>query len=84
MRRVPVLLATLLASLSIYGSTAPARAESYPVCLAGGSANTLECDYATLAQCEASAAGGLGYCIASPGYARDANARYGRGGKPMH
>jgi len=84
MRRVPILLATLLASLSIYGATAPARAESYPVCLAGGSANTLECDYATLAQCEASAAGGLGYCIASPGYALDANARYGRRGKPMH
>jgi hypothetical protein len=84
MRRVPILLATLLTSLCIYGATAPARAEGYPVCLAGGSANTVECDYATLAQCEATAAGGLGYCIASPGYALNANASYGRSGKRTH
>jgi hypothetical protein len=84
MRRVPLILASLLVSVCIYGATAPARAEAYPVCLAGGSANTIECGYATLAQCEASAAGGLGYCVASPGYALNAYASYGRGGKRMH
>jgi hypothetical protein len=58
MRRVPLILASLRASVCIYGATGPARAEAYPVCLAGGSVNTIECGYATLAQCEASAAGG--------------------------
>jgi hypothetical protein len=81
MRQVPVLLATLLTSACIYGATAPARAEGYPVCLAGGSANSLECNYATLAQCQATAAGGLGYCVTSPGYALNAYASYDRGGK---
>ncbi len=84
MRRVPILLATLLASLCISGATAPAHAESYPVCLACGSANTLECDYATLAQCEASAAGGLGYCVTSSRYALNAYASAGRSGKRAH
>jgi hypothetical protein len=84
MRRVPILLATLLTSVFIYGATGPARAEAAPVCLAGGSANTLECDYTTLAQCEATAAGGLGYCVTSPGYALSAYASYAKGGKRSH
>ena len=76
MPRFLAILAPFLALTCIYGAAAPARAEAYPVCLAGGSANTLECDYATLAQCEATATGGLGYCVTSPGYAVNAYARY--------
>jgi Protein of unknown function (DUF3551) len=85
MRRVPLILAGLLASVCIYSATAPAHAEGYPVCLEGGSANTVECNYTTLAQCQATAAGGLGYCVASPGDALNAYASYGRGSsRRMH
>jgi len=84
MRRFLAVLAPLLASACIDGMATPARAETYPVCLAGGSANTLECEYATLAQCKATASGGLGYCITNPGYALSAYASYRNAGKRMH
>ena len=84
MRRFLVVLAPLLAAACIYGMATPAHAETYPVCLAGGSANTIECDYTTLAQCQATASGGLGYCITNPGYASSAYASYRSAGKRMH
>jgi hypothetical protein len=84
MRRFLVVLAPLLASACIYGMATPAHAETYPVCLAGGSANTIECDYTTLAQCQATASGGLGYCITNLGYALSAHASYRSAGKRMH
>jgi hypothetical protein len=84
MQRSLIALATLLAAASIYGAATPARAETYPVCLAGGSANTVECDYANLAQCQATASGGLGYCITNPAYTLGAYASYRSAGKRMH
>jgi hypothetical protein len=85
MRRFLVVLAPLLASACIYGMATPARAETYPVCLAGGSANALECDYVNLAQCRSTASGGLGYCITNPGYSTlSPYASYRSAGKRMH
>ena len=37
-----------------------ATAESYPVCLSGGSSDQMQCDFVSLAQCRAAASGGLG------------------------
>ena len=84
MRRFPIILAALLASACILAEATPAIAETYPVCLADGSANTLECDYASLAQCRATASGGLGYCVTNPGYTLGAYASYRSAGKRMH
>lgn len=75
MRRFLTILAPVLTLACIYGAL-PASAEEYPVCLAGGSANTLECEYASLAQCQASASGGLGYCVTRPINAESAYASY--------
>jgi hypothetical protein len=83
MRRYSILLAGLLASARIYGAATPARDEAHPFCLAGGSANAVGCDYATLAQCQATAAGGLGYCVTNPGYTLNAYASYAGRGKRM-
>ena len=83
MRRFPAIAATLFALVCISGVAMPARAEAGPVCLAGGSANALQCDYATLAQCQATAAGGLGYCVTNP-HAVTAYASYGRRGQQTH
>jgi hypothetical protein len=57
---------SILVSASIFGALAPARAQTYPVCLAGGDTDTPRCDYATLEQCKA-AASGIGYCITIAG-----------------
>jgi len=84
MQRSLIALATLLAAASIYGAATTAHAETYPVCLAGGSADTVECDYANLAQCQATASGGLGYCITNPAYTLGAYASYRSAGKRMH
>lgn len=75
MRRFLIILAPVL-TLACFSSALPASAEEYPVCLAGGSANTIECEYASLAQCQASAAGGLGYCVTRPGNTENAYASY--------
>jgi Protein of unknown function (DUF3551) len=82
MRRFLVVLAPLLTSACIYGMATPARAETYPVCLASGSDNTIECDYANLAQCQAAASGGVGYCVTNP-YTLSASASYRSAGKRM-
>ena len=80
MWRFPTISAALFGLVSSSAVTTPTRAEAYPVCLAGGQADSVQCDYTTLAQCRAAAAGGLGYCITNPRTA-DAYARYDRGGK---
>ncbi len=82
MRRLLAISAALITSACIYSAT-PARAETYPVCLAGGQTNALQCDYTTLAQCQATASGGLGYCVTNPGSTINAYARYRSAGKRM-
>src|SRR6516165_6254083 len=72
----PMALIALLTLASISIAAAPARAEAHPVCLAGGENNALQCEYATLGQCRATASGGLGYCVMNPTYASGAYARY--------
>jgi hypothetical protein len=72
----PIALMAFVAWASILGAAAPASAESYPVCLAGGESNSLRCEYANLEQCRATASGGLGYCVTNPALAFDAYARY--------
>jgi hypothetical protein len=84
MQRSLIALATLLTAASIYGAATPASAETYPFCLAAGSANALECDYANLAQCRATASGGLGYCTTNPAYTLSAYASHRSAGKRMH
>ncbi|MCA6111112.1 DUF3551 domain-containing protein [Bradyrhizobium sp. CNPSo 4026] len=66
----------LLALANVFIAAAPARAESYPVCLAGEESGSLECEYASLEQCRATASGGVGYCVTNPAYAFSAYARY--------
>jgi hypothetical protein len=84
MRRILNVLAPLLASACIFSGTTQASAETYPVCLAGGTTDALLCDYASLAQCEATASGGLGYCVTNPGYTSNAYASYRGAGKRIH
>ena len=59
-----------------FHAAAPAGAEAHPVCLAGGENNALQCEYANLEQCRATASGGLGYCVMNPTYTPSAYARY--------
>jgi hypothetical protein len=44
----PIALMAFLTLASIFIAAAPARAESYPVCLAGGENNATQCEYANL------------------------------------
>jgi hypothetical protein len=74
MRRYLIILAPLLASACMFSATSPARAEGYPVCLTGGGNDMVQCDFASLAQCQATASGGLGSCSANPEYASSAYA----------
>jgi Protein of unknown function (DUF3551) len=80
MRRFLMVL-PFLTSTCIFWATMPAAAETYPVCLAGGPSNSVLCDYASLAQCQATASGGLGYCVMNPASASDAYASYRGPGK---
>jgi hypothetical protein len=68
--------AALAVLVSALGPATPARAASYPVCLAGGSNNALRCNYANFEECRASASGGLGYCVANPASVFNAHASY--------
>jgi hypothetical protein len=52
---------TVLTAANLFGVTTPSRAAT--ACLAGGENGALQCDYASLDQCRATAAGGLGYCV---------------------
>lgn len=79
MRRTPIALIALVTSVSALNLATPARAAS--VCLAGGSDNTLRCDYSSFEQCRASASGGLGYCVGDPASVFNAQASYRGSGK---
>lgn len=81
MRRFFIVLAPLLTSACIFCVATPAGAATYPVCLAGGTADAILCDYANLAQCQATASGAGGYCVTNPEYASSANASYRGAGK---
>ena len=83
MRRFLIVLAPLLASACIFSEPTPASAETYPVCLVGGTTDARQCDYANLAQCQATASG-AGYCVANPGYTSNAYASYRGAGKRIH
>jgi hypothetical protein len=73
--------APFIVLVSALGLATPARAASYPVCLAGGSNNALRCNYANFEECRASASGGLGYCVANPASVFNAQTSYRRSGK---
>jgi hypothetical protein len=48
-------------------TAAQAQSRDYAFCAYGGKASEgMRCDYATLAQCQASTAGGGGSCVANP------------------
>jgi len=81
MRRTPIVLIVLVSSVSVLNLVTPAGAASNSVSLAGGSDNSLRCDYASFEECRASASGGLGYCVANPASAFDAQASYRGSGK---
>jgi hypothetical protein len=66
MRRTLIAMTALLASTSIFNPAAPARAQTYPVCLVSGDEDGMRCDYATLDQCRATASGIAGYCVINP------------------
>jgi hypothetical protein len=83
MRRTPIASIVLIGSVSVVNLATPARAASYPVCLAGGSNNALRCNYANFEECRASASGGLGYCVANPASDFNAHASYRGSGKPL-
>jgi hypothetical protein len=76
MRRTPIALLMLASSASALSPATSAMAD--PVCLSGGSDNSLRCDYTSFDQCRASASGGLGYCVANPASVFNAQASYRR------
>jgi Protein of unknown function (DUF3551) len=76
MRRTPVELIVLVSAVTFLSSANPAKAASYPVCLAVGSDNALRCDYANFEECRATASGGFGYCVANPASVFNADASY--------
>jgi hypothetical protein len=74
--RIPSFLPVL--ALAGLATVPPAKAESYPVCLAGGSSDQTQCDFVSLAQCRATASGGLGYCKIDPTFRSRSYAQYKR------
>jgi hypothetical protein len=67
MRLTLIATAALLASAGTFSLAAPARAQTYPVCLAGGSdEDGMRCDYKSLDQCRATASGIGGSCVINP------------------
>ena len=84
MRRFLIVLAPLLASACILGAATPAAAETYPICLAGGTADALLCDYASLEQCRATASGAGGYCVKNTAYNSNPYASYRGADRRIH
>jgi hypothetical protein len=68
-------------SACILGEPTQAAVQTYPVCLAGGSNDAVQCDYVNVEQCPATASGGLGYCVMNPAYSSNAYASYRGAGK---
>jgi len=75
-------LVLLILAIGLVSSAAPARAQtydpSYPVCMQisewGGW--RIECGYASIAQCAASASGRGGICMPNPYFGYGRRARY--------
>jgi hypothetical protein len=66
MRTTLVAIVASAAWLAPASAFAQARAE-YPYCAYGGKTSEgVSCDFATLAQCQATTAGGNGSCMANP------------------
>jgi hypothetical protein len=84
MRRFLLVLAPILTSACMFNVATPAHAERYPVCLTGGGNDEVECDFTSLAQCQATASGGLGSCSTNSGYASRAFASYRGTRKGIH
>jgi hypothetical protein len=62
-------LAVLCLVAGFLEPTTPSIAGSYPICLTGGEANSLRCEFSNLEQCRASASGGSGDCVRNPAVA---------------
>ena len=61
--------AALFSTIFTLGAVAPARAETYPVCLFGGyDSGSSHCDFSNLEQCRATASGIGGSCGPNPAY----------------
>ena len=54
---IPAILALFVAGTAMIAGSAPAAAHDYPWCVAGGGLGPGDCNYQTLAQCQASASG---------------------------
>ena len=81
----PVALIAFLALASVFIAAKPASAQSYSaqsdsVCLAGDD-NGTRCDFASIAQCQATASGGLGYCETNPANAASSYESYRGAGR---
>jgi Protein of unknown function (DUF3551) len=81
MVRTHIALIVLVSVVSVLNQATSAMAASYPVCLTGGSNNALRCNYTNFTECQASASGGLGYCVANPALVFNAHTSYRRSGK---
>ena len=66
MQRGLFLSAAVLALAGVFDCVTSSSAQSYPVCLNGGSDNSMRCDFSSMQQCRATASGGLGYCEQNP------------------
>jgi Protein of unknown function (DUF3551) len=66
MQRGLLFSAALLVLGGIFDCATPASAQSYPVCLDGGSDNSMRCEFSSMQECRATASGGLGYCEPNP------------------
>jgi hypothetical protein len=76
--------AALVASIGAVAAGAPARAETYPVCMINGyDIGGLHCDFSTYDQCRATASGIGGTCMNNPAYKADvASVGVVRSGRP--
>ena len=67
MGRHVLTFAALVASIGTVAVGAPARAQTYPVCMVGGyDIGNAHCDFSTYDQCRATASGIGGTCINNP------------------
>jgi hypothetical protein len=78
-----VALIAFLAMTSVFVAAKPASAQSYSVCLTGDE-NGTRCDFASLAQCQATASGGLGYCEMNSANASNSYVSYRGAGRNHH
>jgi Protein of unknown function (DUF3551) len=78
----PAALIAFLTLAGIFAVATPARAEA-SVCLAGDD-NEPQCIYSSLEQCQATASGGLGYCVTKPAFVSGTYAKYNGAARRHH